>query len=325
MSRPLLSIAIPTYNRASLLDLCLTRIIEQLPATGEVEVLVSNNASTDDTRAVVARHQATYPALRYSENEQNGGPDFNIAKAFELATGKYVWVFSDDDLLLPGALAYVLPLLRQPAELGILVVSSRFYRHSISEYVMPEEPPTSTYFSDPHQLADETHFWLTYISGIITNKELVSGAKTLYQYQNTNMIQLGWVMPALFSGQPSLRIDTPLVLGRSLETLDFKLFQAFGVNYPAVLESLAQQSVIPIKTKKLLIDAVIYRYLIVYIQPNSRYKHGEKPLFILGKSLWKRPSFWKFLLPRIIKRSLVRGAARILPSLAHTVSANGST
>jgi glycosyltransferase involved in cell wall biosynthesis len=318
MSRPLLSIAIPTYNRASLLDLCLTRVIEQLPATGEVEVLVSNNASTDDTRAVVARHQAAYPALRYSENEQNGGPDFNIAKAFELATGKYAWVFSDDDLLLPGALAYVLPLLRQPAEWGIVFVTSHFYRHSIEEYVAPQGPPTHTVFNDPHQLADETHFWLTYISGIITNKELVSGAKTLYQYQNSNMIQLGWVMPALFSGRPSLRIETPFVLGRGLETLDFKLFQVFGASYPRVLEGLAQQGVLPVKTKEMLIEAIIRRYFIAYIQPQYRYTHGENPLLILGRSFWKRPSFWTVLVPRLVRRTLVRGAARVLPARSQT-------
>jgi glycosyltransferase involved in cell wall biosynthesis len=314
MSRPLLSIAIPTYNRAGLLDLCLTRVIEQLPATGEVEVLVSNNASTDGTRAVVARHQAAYPALRYSENEQNGGPDFNIAKAFELATGKYAWVFSDDDLLLPGALAYVLPLLRQPAELGIVVLNAAFYRHSVAEYVPTAEPPTHTVFEDPHQLADITHFWLTYISGIIANKELVSGAKTLYQYQNSNMIQLGWIIPALFGGRSSLRIDTPLVLGRALETLDFKLFRVFGSSYPVVLESLARQGVLPVKTKEMLIEAIIRRYFISYIQPSSRYTHGENPFFILSRSFWKRPSFWTVLLPRLVRRSLVRGAAKVLPA-----------
>jgi abequosyltransferase len=314
MSRPLLSIAIPTYNRASLLDLCLTRIIEQLPATGEVEVLVSNNASTDDTRAVMARHQAAYPALRYSENEQNGGPDFNIAKAFELATGKYAWVFSDDDLLLPGALAYVLPLLRQPANWGLIVLNAAFYRHSVAEHVPIAGPPTHTVFEDPHHLADVTHFWLTYISGIIANKELVSGAKTLYQYENSNMIQLGWIMPALFSGRPSLRIETPLVLGRALETLDFKLFRVFGSSYPVVLESLAQQGVLPVKTKEMLIEAIIRRYFIAYIQPQYRYTHGENPLLILGRSFWKRPSFWTVLLPRLVRRSLVRGVAKVLPA-----------
>jgi glycosyltransferase involved in cell wall biosynthesis len=57
MSRPVLTIAVPTYNRAALLDLCLGRIIEQVRPYGDmVEVLVSNNAATDHTKDVIAKY-----------------------------------------------------------------------------------------------------------------------------------------------------------------------------------------------------------------------------------------------------------------------------
>jgi abequosyltransferase len=326
MSRPLLTIAIPTYNRADLLDLCLSRVLSQADSYPEaVEVLVSNNAATDHTKQVVAKHQAEHPALRYSENEQNGGPDYNIAKCFELATAKYVWVFSDDDILLPNAVDHIMMLLKQQ-ELGIIVLATNFYRHSIHEFVPLNEPLTYKLYDDPAQLATEVHFWLTYISGIITNKELVNNAVTLYQYQNSFMIQLGWVIPALFWAKQSARISTPLILGRSLEVLDFKLFHVFGTSYPVVLEGLAQQGVLPVHIKEVLIERIIKDYFPVYIQPSTRYTHGERPLIILGKAFWKRKSFWTMLVPLFIRRQLVRGLQAVqqpLWSRAKSIVAEG--
>lgn len=305
MSRPILSIAVPTYNRANLLDLCLTRIIEQLPINGEVEVLVSNNASTDETQQVVKKHQLAYPQLRYSENEENGGPDFNIAKAFELATGKYVWVFSDDDLLLPKALEKLLPLLKQ--EFGVITLAPSFYRHSVHEVIIPSDSPLSyTTYEDPNKFAKDVHFWLTYITGVITNKDLVKDADTLYQYTNSFMIQLGWTMPALFRGKPSIRIATPLILGRSLETLDFKLFHVFGASYPVVLENLAARKAIPESTKDLLIESVIRDYFPYYLKPDTKFTHNEQPFAILRKAFWKRRSFWTILFPLFIRRKIIR-------------------
>src|SRR5205823_7681584 len=122
--------------------------------------------------------------LRYSENETNGGPDFNIAKCFESASAKYVWVFSDDDLLLPNALGQIIPLL-QGNELGILFLKPSFYRDSIDEFKPKEEPFHCELYSDPFKLMAEEHFWLTYISSIITNKDLVKDVSTLYHYQKS--------------------------------------------------------------------------------------------------------------------------------------------
>ncbi len=271
MSHLLLTIAVPTYNRAKLLDLCLDRILAQVqPCADEVEVVVSNNAATDHTKEIVAKYQQRYKHLRYSENEKNGGPDFNIARCFELATGKYVWVFSDDDLLLPNALDRLLPLLREQ-DLGIVTLAPIFYRDSIHECVVSgREPLEYKLYEHPAKLAQETNFWLTYITGVITNKDLVRNAPTLYQYQNSFMIQLGWVMPALFNNRPSANVTTPLILGRSLETLDFKLFHVFGTSYPIVLEGLARQGVLPVPVKEKLIKLIITQYFPYYIQPASQ-------------------------------------------------------
>ena len=71
--QPLFSICIPTYNRAELLEYCLEHLRELERFRKPFEIIVSDNASTDDTRRIVERKQALLPSLRYSRQSANVG------------------------------------------------------------------------------------------------------------------------------------------------------------------------------------------------------------------------------------------------------------
>nr|WP_260439156.1 glycosyltransferase [Flavobacterium branchiophilum] len=60
---------------------------------------MSNNASTDETEAVIKKYEAMGMPIQYYKNEQNIGADGNFEKCFSKALGKYVWIFGDDELL----------------------------------------------------------------------------------------------------------------------------------------------------------------------------------------------------------------------------------
>lgn len=101
-----LSICIATLNRASFIGETLASVIGQI--TSEVEIVVVDGASTDNTKEVVNRFSAQCQQLRYVRLEQKGGVDQDYCKAVALARGEYCWLFTDDDLLKPGAIAAVL-------------------------------------------------------------------------------------------------------------------------------------------------------------------------------------------------------------------------
>jgi abequosyltransferase len=101
-----LSICIATFNRARFLDETLESIIVQ--ASQDVEIIVVDGASTDDTAAVVARFADRFPRLHYYQQAINSGFDRDFDRAVALATGVYCWLMSDDDILKPGAVAAVL-------------------------------------------------------------------------------------------------------------------------------------------------------------------------------------------------------------------------
>jgi glycosyltransferase involved in cell wall biosynthesis len=319
MNKPFLTIAIPTYNRAILLDLCLARIVDQAMRSSEnIEILVSNNASTDNTRDVTGRYLSICPNLRYSENEKNQGPDFNISKCFELANANYVWIFSDDDLLLPRAIERIVPLLKRET-LGIITLAANFYKDIIDESLYPYEPLSYKLYHDPYRMAGDVHFWLTYITGVIVNKQMAIKGGIYYPSGDSFLIQLGWVVPALFSKIPSAMIETPLILGRALEVLDFKLFYVFGTSYPSVLRKLSHKQVLPVAAMEMLIDLIITKYFILYVNPRYHYNHGERPLLILGKSFWNRKAFWLILFPQFVRRAMHRISSKAPCSLSLSI------
>src|SRR5271157_5044906 len=101
----LLSIAIPTHNRAPYLKLCLFQICKQLNHTVQpIELIVSDNNSTDDTDVVIKEYIASGIPITHLRNSQNIGAERNVIQCYKMAKGKYVWIFGDDDVLLDGAL-----------------------------------------------------------------------------------------------------------------------------------------------------------------------------------------------------------------------------
>ncbi|AFZ66497.1 glycosyltransferase family 2 protein [Deinococcus peraridilitoris] len=97
MERPMLTIAIPNYNGGEnlkrALDSC--RNIDLLPE--QYEVLVIDNASGDDSVALVLEYKATMPMLRIETNNTNIGRVENWNRALELGRGKYLlFIFAND-------------------------------------------------------------------------------------------------------------------------------------------------------------------------------------------------------------------------------------
>ena len=115
MTTPRLSISIPTYNFGRFIGESLDSILPQV--ADEVEVLVVDGASTDDTEEVVRKRQRLFPRLMYYRLPKRGGIDRDMAKSVELARGEYVWLFSADDWMANGALNRVIEEIRLELDL----------------------------------------------------------------------------------------------------------------------------------------------------------------------------------------------------------------
>ena len=105
--KPLLSICIPTLNRGALLKIILENLEREL--TGhfdQIEIVVADNASTDNTAEIVQK--SSLPIV-YGRQESTVGFARNVLfSTAGLASGEFAWVIGDDDLVLPGGITRVL-------------------------------------------------------------------------------------------------------------------------------------------------------------------------------------------------------------------------
>ena len=129
--KPIVSIAIPTYNRSAFLQNMLGHLIPQAQVLeGKVEICISNNGSRDDTDKVVWRYQQTNSTLiKYNKNEQNQGYDNNLLSAIEMSEGKFVWLFGDDDMIVKDGLQKVVDLVQSYpySNTGMFILGSKAY------------------------------------------------------------------------------------------------------------------------------------------------------------------------------------------------------
>lgn len=110
--RPLLSICIPTYNRSANLRRTLDSIVLSEGFGEEVEIVISDNASTDNTPEVTKEYTEKYSNIRYFRNEENMR-DFNFPLALDRGTGVYVKLNNDNRIFVEGALKYMLDAIRE--------------------------------------------------------------------------------------------------------------------------------------------------------------------------------------------------------------------
>ena len=130
MNSELLSICIPTRNRAKYLKELLTSYARQMSegkiSGEEVAFYISDNASEDQTPEVFREFEPQVPRAYYSRNATNLGGDGNNIHIRTLAKGEYLWVIGDDELLCEHALANVLALIKQHRPGLIIAYASRY-------------------------------------------------------------------------------------------------------------------------------------------------------------------------------------------------------
>ena len=95
VDEPLVSICIPTYNRAGMIRMAIESALAQ--TYPNIEVLVVDNASLDDTAVVVASYHDD--RLKYIKNERNLGLFGNFNRCVELAAGEYIHILHSDDYI----------------------------------------------------------------------------------------------------------------------------------------------------------------------------------------------------------------------------------
>lgn len=300
MSQATLTIIVPTYNRAAHLATLLEALRAELQGLETfVEVLVSDNASTDSTPEVTAAAAHDWPALKIQRHDQNLGPEGNFLSCIPRVSTRFFWIIGDDDCPKRGVLAQVVQLLteRKPALL-----------YMQSEWVNPlfgpdqGEPIDELRVSDLSalQFAESVHVWVTFISGMVIDKDrllVVLGKNSINRFDATSLVQLGWVLPLLRSEGPFLFISDRCILATKDNTGGYGLLTVFGVNFTRIVNEIFGSNH-PLALA--LVDGNMTHYLpgrVWEARTHGPSYTNESPWEALKELLGSRWRFWLLLVP----------------------------
>ncbi len=125
MTLPTLSVIMANYNHAQFLPRALGALIGQ--SVQPLEIIVIDDASTDNSVSVIQDFAARHPVIRFYRNEKNRGALLSIARGLELARGEYVISTAADDEVVPGLFEKSLCLLAEHPNAALSATISEFH------------------------------------------------------------------------------------------------------------------------------------------------------------------------------------------------------
>ena len=130
-SIPKVSIGIPVYNGANTLASTIEAAINQ--DYENLEIIISDNCSTDETQIIAESYRAKDSRIKYVRQEKNFGSTANFSKVFEYSTGEFFMWAAHDDQHSSIFISSCLPILLKDTEAGLCIPKTQaFFRSEIN-------------------------------------------------------------------------------------------------------------------------------------------------------------------------------------------------
>jgi len=120
-SFPKVTVCLPTYNSGEFLTPAIDSILEQ--TFTDFELIISDDFSTDNTPEVIRSYLDKDSRIKYLQNPQNLGLFPNWNRCLESASGEYITVFAQDDVMLPKNLEQKVKILDKYQNVGLVTSS----------------------------------------------------------------------------------------------------------------------------------------------------------------------------------------------------------
>ena len=290
----------PTYQHGSALPRALDSIFAQ-PGGDRVEVVVSNNASTDDTAEVLARYAAAHPNLRVLAQPETVSFDENLARAIDACTGDYVWTLSSDDVLIDGALPRVEAALASLEAPAVVMGNWWIGDEAVRPVRLRRRVAADRLERDPARSVVEAGVWGLFMSVLLLPAERTRAE--LARYRGGDGLTHWKVATRLLAeGMPLLSIGEPIVVQRWPDTdappyYDVPLI--FGEQVRRQMGVLRRDLGVTRATARATESAVLHSILRGFVGTARRRwpavaRRWFQPLL---HDYWSYPAFWLWIAP----------------------------
>ncbi|HTX88744.1 MAG TPA: glycosyltransferase family 2 protein [Bacteroidales bacterium] len=301
-NRPLLTIAIPTWNRAAILEKALERILPQVNDFKEmIELVISDNASTDPTREIIQKFKTAYPGVRLISflQSSNTGMFGNFRKCRELSGGKYFWLLSDNDYVFPGVISAVVKGLQQYPEISLF-----FLKDWVNAQPEGDIFYNITQNGDFNAFIKKATYYPTLISSGIIRNSKGRDAEIFEKYQGNLFVGFMFLLESVRSGFPIITMNGASLYLEKAEP-SFDVFKAWIEDMSECIRYAQETGVLKKSSglfyKNIVAREILYRYYMVYKQKGSIFRTTGIGLTDLFNRLYRHyrscANFWKFIFP----------------------------
>ena len=124
--KPLVSIGLPTYNRAATLARAIESALNQ--DYQNIELLISDNASTDATEAICLDAARRDNRVKYLRRQTNQGATTNFREVLKQSVGEFFMWLADDDWLDQSYVGRCVQVLRERPDYSLVCGRARYFR-----------------------------------------------------------------------------------------------------------------------------------------------------------------------------------------------------
>ncbi|MGL5149698.1 MAG: glycosyltransferase family 2 protein [Clostridium sp.] len=189
-NKPLLTIGIPTYNRAYFLNQTLSLIVKEVINDPRVEIVICDNGSTDTTREVVSNYMSQTNNIVYFRHAENLGFDRNLKTIYDMSKGLFIKTHGDDDLILPSKINQIMNIIEKYNHIDLFFVS--YHSAPFTEGI-----GIDNYIRDLHHSNG-----LTYITSIIFRRSAYNNIVNKDKYLASHIYQL-YIQMELLKANPN--------------------------------------------------------------------------------------------------------------------------
>jgi abequosyltransferase len=304
LSEIILSVCIPTFNRSEYLSKQLKNISNQIIANNlasSVEIVVSNNCSTDTTAEVIREFKNKFPGNFLNINQQENIGIRNIYQVTRYATGQYILIISDDDVIKINTIKYIIEIIKSYTDLKAITLNINSDKKDTPWFNLPND---KIFYGQNDSLAFlGSH--VTFLSSLIfknSQHQLPDSMKDSLIPHSALFLQC-LALPGLH-----YVCKTPYITYTTGNSSSYSIFKAFFADISVLFQHATN-----LGYSQIILDGIfkrnIFRFLVVHIlileastEKAQYFLHNEKQVIsIIESNFLGKYKFYKYILKILLQ------------------------
>jgi len=284
---PLVSCVIATKDRADLLENAIKSVAGQ--TYENLDILIIDDASTDNTRDIVMKYMGTDKRIRYVKNPVNIGCRQSKSSAAALIKGEYVAFLDDDDIWLKEKIEKQIKFADKYSMVSCVAMIK--YPDKTVTQDLPSNGPLEVSFNDTF-LGGGRYY---YPSGVLIRREVIDGVEWLDEDYGGR----DFFLKITQKYGPGLVLKEPLVVFNRAHDLDYVSRGNFPDKVMAIYEK--WKDCFDSRTRRLHLANIYYKGALIGDTFSARISYLLKAVFMDNKKIFKILEYIKHEIKRFLK------------------------